>query len=464
MIPSKTIPIAMMTAVLLTVGVVGFVAIVRARRSDAESFFRGAPSVRWLFIAASLYAGVFWASWIAMIGLGVDGASGTWISGGVGIALGLLATTRVTGSTAHESDALTPAGTLAAGTCSATGILVAAILLAATLFLWIPLTLMIGSRILSAATGWDLMTCGLMIIVVPGLLTVAGGQVAVASMQLVAAAVTLAGLLSVALAGGAVDTRIVDLQAGLGQVHWLVLLFGAGVNTFWFTRGDHAMFQQIRGAAGTAALQKAGLAAAVLVLVSAASILAGNDLRLISGDEGLRLRNGIVGAAVLTLAMASLAGSVMSASTLICVDFTRLLRRQSRPQAQVLSGRLVASATLIAAILAMSFVSLMNASGLIMMMRLLVAILVPLGAASGFAMIIDRGRGARLAAAILAGVAVSSVLLWAVSLGGSEQERIILASISALVTVLGVMMVPVRSEQAATAEPHDAGELAGVRK
>jgi hypothetical protein len=307
------------------------------------------------------------------------------------------------------------------------------------------------------------MTCGLLIIVVPGLLTVAGGQVAVASTQLVAAVVTLGGLVPIALAGGAADARIADMQAGIDQIHWAVLLVGAGVNTFWFARGDHAMFQQFRMTAGTPALRKAGLAAGVLVVLSAASFLAGSDLRLVSSDDGLRLRSGIVGAVVLTLAMASLSGHVMSASTLLSVDFSRLFRRHPEPRALVLSGRLVATATLIVSILAMSFVSLMSTSGLIAMLRILVVILIPVSASAVLGMLFERGGGSRIAIAMLVGVAVASGAIWAFPWGGSDQENIVLASLSALVAVLAVMMVPVRSVQAAE-EPRNAGELAGVRK
>jgi Na+/proline symporter len=464
MISPKTIQSAIIVAALLAVGVSGLHAIVRARGKAADSFFRGTAVHRWLFIAGSLYAAVFWAAWIAVIGLGIDGTSWSVMIAGAGIAIGLLAATFVAGPAEQGGEALTLAGALASRSGSATEFAVAGVLLISTFFLWIPLTLMIGSRILSAITGWDLMTCGLMIIVVPGLLTVAGGQVAVASTQLVAAVVTLAGLLPIALAGGAADARIADMQAGLGQIHWLVLLVGAGVNTFWFARGDHAMFQQIRRTAGTPALQKAGLAAGVLVVLSAASFLAGSDLPLVSSDDGLRLRSGIVGAAVLTLAMASLSGYVMGASTLLSVDFPRLFRRHPEPRALVLSGRLVATATLIAAILAMSFVSFMSASGLIAILRILVVILVPVCASAVLGTLFDRSRGNRLAVAMLVGVAVASGAVWAFPWGVSDPENIVLASLSALVAVLAVMMVPVRSARATAEKPHNAGELAGVRK
>jgi SSS family solute:Na+ symporter len=464
MITPKTIQSAIIITALLAVGVAGLVAIVRARGKAADSFFRGTPAHRWLFIAGSLYAAVFWAAWMVVICLGVDGTSWSLMIAGAGIAAGLLAATFVASPADHGAEALTLAGTLESGPGSVTGFAVAGVLLASTLFLWIPLTLMIGSRILSAITGWDLMSCGLMIIVIPGLLTVAGGQAAVASTQLVAAVVTLAGLLPIALAGGAADARIVELQAGFGQIHWLVLLVGAGVNTFWFARGDHAMFQQIRGMAGTPALRKAGAAAGLLIILSAASFLAGSDLRLVSSDDGLRMKSGIVGAAVLTLAMASLSGYVMSASTLLSVDFSRLFRRHPEPRALVLSGRLVATATLIIAILAMSFVSLMDASGLTAMLSMLVAILVPVCATAVFGMLFRRGRGGRPVVAMLVGVIAASGALWAFPWGASDQERIVLASLSALMAVLAVMIVPVRSVQASTSDARDAGEFAGVRK
>jgi SSS family solute:Na+ symporter len=464
MMSPRTIQTGFIVAALLAVGVAGLLAVARARGKTTDSFFSGTPVHRWLSIAGSLYAAVFWAAWIVVIGLGIDGTSWSLLVAGAGIALGLLAATFVAGPPEHNAEALTIASALSSRTGSATGFAVAGVLLTSTLFLWIPLTLMMGSRILSAITGWDLMTCGLMIIVVPGLLTVAGGQVAVASTQTVAAVVMLAALVPIALVGGAADARIVDMQAGVAQINWLVLLVGAGVNTFWFARGDHATFQQIRGMAGTPALRKAGLAAGALVVLSAASFLAGSDLRLVSSDDGLRLTSGLVGAAVLTLAMASLSGYVMSASTLLSVDFSRLIRRHPEPRALVLSGRLVATATLIAAILAMSFVSLMGSSGLMVMLRVLVAVLVPVCAAAVFGMLMDRGRGGRTAVAMLVGVAVASGALWAFPWGGSDEENVVLASLSGLVAILAVMIVPVRSARPATAASDGARELSGVRK
>jgi hypothetical protein len=460
----KVLHMALVVAAVVAVALSGLFAISRGRGKGPQTFFGGDSKLRWFTVAAGLYVAVLWTSWIAAIGLGIDGARGAWVIAAVGVALGLIAVTFVSATHDRPAEALTLTGALAPKVGSATGFMVAVVLLVSILFIWIPLTLTIGSRMLSALTGWDVMTCGLMIIVVPGLLIVAGGQSAVVSIHAVAAVATIVGLIPAAIGGGLMDARVVDAQAGLGQVHWLVLLVGAGVNTFWFVSGDQAMFQRIGTVAGTPALRTAGLTAGALVILSAASFLAGGDIPLLAADDGLSLRSGMIGAAILTLAMASLSGYVMSFSTLLCLDFPRLFRKHPEPHALVLSGRLVASATVIISILAMSFVSLVDTRDLLNLIRVLVVMLVPVSAAAGIAMFLDKGWGKRVFLAMLVGAFVGSISTWGITWGASEQESLVLASMFSLAAVAAVLVLPIRSVRATTRKAADATRLAGVRK
>jgi len=260
-----------------------------------------------------------------------------------------------------------------------------------------------------------------------------------------AAAITLIGLALLPLVGGTVDITPVALPAGFGRVHWLLLLGGAGLNTFWFVRGGHAASYLIPVSAGAPAVRKAGVMAALLVGLSAVAMASVGGASDGVGREGLRLADGIVAAAVLALAMASLSGNVMGASALLTVDIARMFIRRTQPRAIVLTGRLVASVALILAILAMSFVSLLSAVGAFVLLRLMFVFLAPVGASAVLGGLIQRGWGVRMVVAAAAGAAGAACALWMRPWGGTDADDILLASVTGILIVAAVMFVPVRS-------------------
>jgi len=203
--------------------------------------------------------------------------------------------------------------------------------------------------------------------------------------------------------------------------------------------------------------------AALLVILTAGALVFSGQARDAAGQEGTRLADGVVAAAILALAMASLSGYVMGASTLITVDLSRMIHRRTRPRAVILTGRLVASVTLIVSILAMSFVSLVSTSGVFNLLSVVAVVLAPVGTSTVLGTLLQRGRGGRIAAATTAGVAAAACTLWVRPWGSNDPESILVASLTGMVMVAIVMSLPARSDHAAM-DAHTAQGFAGVQK
>jgi SSS family solute:Na+ symporter len=243
----------------------------------------------------------------------------------------------------------------------------------------ISVTLFAGGLLLHQILGWNMITSAIVMVIITGIYTIAGGLSAVIYTELIQTVVLISGALLLTIMGLGEVGGFRGLQAALpadffqmfkptNHPHfpWTGIIFGAPILAIWYWCTDQVIVQRVLSARNIQHARSGAVLAGFLKILPVFILILPGMIALvlfpgIKGDDaylaliiskllppGVR---GIVIAGLLAALMSSLASTFNSSSTLITMDIYRQFRPHANGREIVLIGRLATIALVILGIL-----------------------------------------------------------------------------------------------------------------
>lgn len=366
-----TIEILIVTLVLSGIGFTAVQATLRRKGTGAVEYFLAGRNVSWWALAVSLAVTTIWLTWSIFTGIPVGPGLMAWVApGGMAVA-GLVMLGVVISMRYRDSVASTIPAFLGERYGRAVGVAVAIISIGITLLVSVPYTIFIGSRLLNALLGWELMSSALLVVVVTGLLVIPGGYTAVMAMHAAGGVAVGLGVLLLATGGFYPAGEIIQRIGPDPEASWMEVVAGLAIIGFWFTCIDQSVVQRVKAARSSAATRGGAALAALLVALGVSGIAVGFDV--VPAEESRIIEAGVaagfVGAAVVAFEIATLSTLFMSASTVFSMDLLRFRRAKEHDVVLVLVGRLANTGIVILTILAASSLALTEGRSIEWMVR-----------------------------------------------------------------------------------------------
>jgi solute:Na+ symporter, SSS family len=399
---------------LAGIGVAGLRATWGRKALTISEYFLAGRSVGWLPLGSSLAVTTIWAIWSLSIAMPSSFGSVGWFIPGVVAIVGLLVLGVMFAPKYLAMEATTVPTILRNRYGRGVGFSIAVVSVLLTLGIRIPITIFVGCRLLGALWAWDPMSSALLLIVVPGLLVVAGGYRAVIATQAASGIAVAAGLLLMVVAQVPFPTSLVQGLLPAADTGWGIFLAGAIVVGLWYTCIDQFVVQRalaarsckdVKGGTGLGALL------ALLGVAALASLSVDGRSTVTTAMNGNGIVSGIIGAAIIASGMATLSGHFMNVATLFTMDVVLVNRKKSDEGAMVLVGRLANTVVVFLAILTASSVALMGASSLDWMVHALCVVVPPIAAVTAIGLLWPRMHGRGAFWGLVAGWAVGAVAM-----------------------------------------------------
>jgi len=431
---------------LLGVMIAGLRGMRGGRGRNIAEYFLGGHASHWLNLAASLFVTTLWGVWGvgSELSLGVDVVS--WgLLAGASIA-GLVLLGLVFAPAYRDTGVMTTPAFL--GKFYGDGrvrTVVSLTLMVLTLFVRIPLTIIIGGRMLNALFGWDPMTSALLMIVVPGFFAVAGGFAAIMAVHGAAAVVAVIGLLCAGASGLGGSALLSSAPDGGGGTEWMILVAGLLLNAFWMTGIDQSVVQRTAAAgSGSAARRGAFSAAGAIGSVALIFMILALWRPLGVAPAGLFFGGvvSLLGCSVLALAMAALSADLLSVSTIFTMDLFGRTREEADGSTFVLAGRLMATVSVFVSIVAASFLTLLGEKVVPWLLDGYVVLAAPVVTVAIIGFVWERIRGRGAFWALVSGW-IAGALHWIVEPDLMPLRTSVLLTALALFAVTGVVLVGV---------------------
>ena len=248
----------------------------------------------------------------------------------------------------------------------------------------ISVTLFAGGLLLNQILGWNMITSAIVMVIITGIYTIAGGLSAVIYTELIQTVVLIGGALTLTLLGLNEVGGFQGLRAALPADYfhmfkpanhpdfpWTGIIFGAPILAVWYWCTDQVIVQRVLSAKNIQHARSGAIFAGFLKILPVFILILPGMIALalfpgIDGDEaylaliiskllpvGVR---GIVIASLLAALMSSLASTFNSSSTLITMDVYRQFRPNANGREIVLIGRLATTALVILGIMWVPFI------------------------------------------------------------------------------------------------------------
>jgi SSS family solute:Na+ symporter len=415
-------------------------AIQSRKGTDASAYFLARREVGWLPLAVSLFVTTMWGFWSLALAKPAGPGIAGWLFPGaiavvalVALGIGFVATYKASGVATLPSFLGERYGKQVGSAVAMASILL-------TLFVHIPFTILMGTLLVNALMGWDLMTAGLLMVVVPGLFVVAGGYPAVIAAQGAGGIAAGVGLLVLAVNGLPGGDSLLHRVLHEADVAWTPLISAMAILGLWSLCMEQHVVQRVFAARSSTQARFGSLVAAALVLMGIVAVTIGCEYAaspgLRSGNSGIA--TGFVVAAVLAFAMATLSGHFMSVATLVTMDIVRPMQKESGEAALVLIGRLTSTVVVILAIVTASSIVLIRPALLDWLVPALVTITPPIVAIMLLGLIWPRMHGRGALWALIAGWVAGLVQANIASEAGAQtvQSAVVTFVISAIVFVV----------------------------
>jgi SSS family solute:Na+ symporter len=301
------------------------------------------------------------------------------------------------------------------GRSAGTPVAVAFVLLAA--FARLPLVLLGGSWAVSELSGWEPLTTAMLILVLAGLYTTAGGFPSVLvtqAMQGVFAILSVLALLGLSLAGESLVVQPpsvpgAPMTVGSHVVHVLAL----GVVAVWYCWADQVTLQRVLSARSRDDARRG-----ILVCIAFTAVVALLGLSMIGagtvpeGETGGQPVVAMVASVlVLSLTFSTAAGMLQSTSAMLTLDIVRPFRRSPNETSLVLAGRLSTTATAVVVLLFLSALGPLRPGDLARFLDAHLAVASPAAAVYVGALFVRRASPQGVIAATLAGGVVGLAYL-----------------------------------------------------
>lgn len=356
---SPTYEMLIVWLTLIGIGVAGLRASRRNKGKTTVEYFFAGRNVGWLALGLSLFVTTLWSIWSIAVGLSASGDISAWVITGTVASLGLLSLGVVFAPLFRKTDASTIPRYLGERFSKRVGAGVAVVLIFLTLLVRIPLTILVGTQLLHLLLGWDLMASALLMIVVPGVLVVAGGYKAVMAAQGAGGIAAAVGLIFLASSGYHLSASFAQGMPTHADIVQWPMLAGVLVLGAWYTCFDQFVVQRAFAGRSCATVRGGTGLAAGLVFLGVAALAMGSDLGASAANTshaGNPIMAGFVGAGIISFGIASLAGHFMTVATIFTLDLLPAQRKVDGEPALVLAGRLTNTVVVILALLAASSV------------------------------------------------------------------------------------------------------------
>jgi len=236
-----------------------------------------------------------------------------------------------------------------------------------------------GGLILNKIMGLDMYTSAVIMILITGVYTIAGGLGAVIYTSVIQSLLLIAGALTLTLVGlneiggiTALHQKLPESYFNLinsvsdSEIPWTGIVFGAPILALWYWCSDQYIVQRVLSAKSIGDARNGSLLTGFLKILPVfilvfPGLIAAVIFPGIKGDQaypallasgllpaGLR---GLVVAGLLAALMSSLASSFNSAATLFTMDIYRIFKKDVSDRKLVLVGRLATTVMVILAIL-----------------------------------------------------------------------------------------------------------------
>ncbi|NQV16900.1 sodium/solute symporter [bacterium] len=251
----------------------------------------------------------------------------------------------------------------------------------------ISVTLYAGGLLLNKILGWDMMTSAIVLIIVTGIYTIAGGLKAVIYTELIQTFILIGGAVTLTVLGLNEVGGFSGLEAKLPpdffnmfkamdhpDFPWTGIIFGAPILGIWYWCTDQFIVQRVLSAKNINHARSGAIFAGflkilpVFILVLPGLIAAA--LFGTTGDEAYPTLvtsyllpsgiKGIVIASLLAALMSSLASCFNSTSTLFTMDFYKNYKPDASEVELVLVGRLATTVMVILGVLAVPLITMLS--------------------------------------------------------------------------------------------------------
>jgi solute:Na+ symporter, SSS family len=235
----------------------------------------------------------------------------------------------------------------------------------------LPMILLGGSWVLSKLSGWEPLTTAMLILVIAGLYTTAGGFPSVVftqALQGVAVILSVLVLLVLSLAG---QPLVIDLSAvkvsGLSPLSVAFFAISLAIVALWHFWADQFVVQRVLSARGPDDARRGVLLS--VALVSAVALLGLSIIgagTILDGPPPVYPFAAMMGSVlVLSLTLPAVAGLLQSAAAMITLDVVRPFQRTATDLSLVLVGRLSTTGVAVVVLLLVSALGPLNPDGLL---------------------------------------------------------------------------------------------------
>lgn len=243
----------------------------------------------------------------------------------------------------------------------------------------ISVTLFAGGLLLNQILGWNMITSAIVMVIITGIYTIAGGLSAVIYTGLFQTVILIGGAIVLTIIGLNEVGGVRGLKAALPpdffhmfkpsnhpDFPWTGIVFGAPILAVWYWCTDQVIVQRVLSAKNIRHARSGVIMAGFLKILPVFVLILPGMIALalfpgIDGDKAylaLGISNllpagvrGLVIASLLAALMSSLASTFNSSSTLITMDIYRQFRPDANGREIVLIGRLATTALVILGIL-----------------------------------------------------------------------------------------------------------------
>lgn len=359
--------------------VVMFIGFYSSRQKSSEDYFLAGRNIGWVAIGASLFASNISSE--HFIGLAGSGAGSglavghfEWLASIIVLFLGWVFVPFYL-----KSGVFTMPEFLEKRYNRSSRMYLTTISIIAYVITKISVTLLAGGLLLNKILGWDMITSAIVLVVVTGIYTIAGGLKAVIYTELMQTVVLIGGAFTLTVLGMNEVGGFAGLRAALPADYfhmfkpwnhpdfpWTGIIFGAPILGIWYWCTDQFIVQRVLAAkninhARTGTILAGFLKILPVFILVLPGLVAAVLFPGIQGDEAYPTLvtshllpigiKGIVIASLLAALMSSLASVFNSSSTLFTIDFFKNIKPNASENELVLVGRLATTVLVILGIL-----------------------------------------------------------------------------------------------------------------
>ncbi len=371
---------------LAVVAAVGFVVAMQARNRDLLEYFLAGRGTGSIVLALSLAVTTLGAIGVVLLINPDIHSQGTAL-----LALAVLCSLMVVLGTVvsgkyQAAGVMTTPGLVARRFGRFAGTSLGAVFVLLIIFVRLPLVLLGGSWMLTALTGWEPLTTAMLMLVVAGLYTTAGGFPSVLFTQAVQGVTVVFSVVMLLGLHAAGQPLVVDLPIGPpeGTIPGPIVPFTASlaIVAVWYFWADQFVIQRVLSARGRLETRRG-----VLLGLAFVSVIALLGVHLIGGGTilegpvaGDTLPVAMAALLILSLTLSAVAGMLQSAAAMVAIDIVQPFRRTATELSLVLVGRLATTGAAVVVLLLVSALGPMSPAGLLTFVNAHVAVTPPAAA------------------------------------------------------------------------------------